>query len=493
MANPKNDSPDQPKDRSLDAGDSNKTRQILTAESQEPTAPSQPAERNRNGAFDLGVPKAKEPDLSAVFKKDPEFERRFFDMTGENGNVVERPLGGLFAPDSYRNQAFRQMMGKYGTERVKETFAALEQMGKKSEWVGRGLRADEPTFAEQNKKLDQLANLMKPGKIEAAQSADKLLKQDGFTKVLTIEQMNDDKLLKHLSDPAQRKAFIDFNHNSGTLGGAYLRDNPNHKDLSPTQNLEAFGKYKTNFEDKEKLSAKPYLDEINKAGEEPTKHLSDAMRKSRVLMIGEQHSLDGPMHKFGAEAMKDLRAAGATHLAVEIPQSQLDKYNKSRDLKDLPEAYRTNDFGKMMDNARGSGMKVVGIDNGTGDVDAKAAQERDNFMAKQIKQILDSDKNNKVVYWSGMLHGTDTTSGAYRSTADILRSQKVAITTTMEQSAATPTDDLTYYAKHLDKPTAISTKKTPLIAGTEVPRLGNDVQERYGMWDSVLIFPPKRK
>ncbi|MFA6212782.1 MAG: hypothetical protein WCT03_08405 [Candidatus Obscuribacterales bacterium] len=492
MANSNNDAPEKAQGRSLEGDAAAKARNVLTAESQERPAVNQPAERNRNGTFDLGVPKAKEPDLGAVFKKDPEFERRFFDMTGENGNVVERPLGGLFSPDSYRNQAFRQMMGKHGTERVKETFAILEQMGKKAEWVGQGLRPDEPTFAEQNKKLDLLSNLMKPGKLEAAHTADKLLKQDGFTRTLSLEQMNDEKLLKHLADPAQRKAFIEF-QNSGTLGGAYLKDNPNHKDLSPSQNLEAFGKYKTNFEEKEKLKAKPYLDEINKAGEDPTKHVSDAMRNNRVLMIGEQHSLDGPMHKFGAGAMKDLRAAGATHLAVEIPQGQLDKYNKSRDLKDLPEAYQTSDFAKMMDNARTSGMKVVGIDNGTGDTDGKAAQERDNFMAKQIKQILDSDKNNKVVYWSGMMHGADTTSGAYRSTADILRNQKVAISTTMEQSSATPTDDLTYYAKHLEKPTAISTKKTPLIAGTEVPRLGNDVQERYGMWDSVLIFPPKRK
>ncbi len=493
MANPKSDTPEPAKERSLDVGDGNKTRQILTAESQERTGPSQTTERNRSGAFTLGVPKEKEPDLGGIFKKDPEFERRFFDMTGENGNVVERPLGGLFAPDSYRNQAFRQMMGKYGTERVKETFAALEQIGRNSEWVGRDLRADEPTFAEQNKKLEQLANLMKPGKVEAVQAIDKSLKQEGFGKTLTIEQMNDEKLLKHLADPTQRKAFIDFQQNSGSLGGAYLKENPNHKDLSPTQNLEAFGKFKEKFDLKEKLTAKPYLDEINRAGEDPTKHLSDAMRNSRVLMIGEQHSLDGPMHKFGAEAMKDLRAAGATHLALEIPQSQLDKYNKSGNLKDLPEAYQTNDFAKMMDNARSTGMKVVGIDNGTGDSDARAAQERDNFMARQMKQILDANSGNKIVYWSGMMHGADTTSGAYRSTADILRSQKVAITTTMEQSSATPADDLTYYAKHLDKPTAISTKKTPLIAGAEVPRLGNDVQERYGMWDSVLIFPPKRK
>lgn len=493
MANSKSDSPEQARDKSLEGADGNKTRQLLATESQERSGPSQTAERNRNGAFTLGVPKEKEPDLVGIFKKDPEFERRFFDMTGENGNVVEKPLGGLFAPDSYRNQAFRQMMGKYGTERVKETFAALEQMGKKSEWVGHGLRPDEPTFAEQNKKLELLANLMKPGKLEAVQALDKSLKQEGFIKSLTIEQMNDEKLLKHLADPSQRKAFIDFQQNSGNLARAYLKENPNHKDLSPTQNLEAFTKFKEDFDSKEKLKAKPYLDEINKAGEDPTKHLSDAMGKNRVLMIGEQHSLDGPMHKFGAEAMKDLRAAGATHLAVEISQSQLDKYNKSRDLKDLPEAFQTNDFAKMMDNARSSGMKVVGIDNGTGDVNATAAQERDNFMAKEMKQILDADSSNKIVYWSGLMHGADTTSGAYRSAADILRSQKVAITTTMEQSSATPLDALTYYAKHLDKPTAISTKKTPLIAGTEVPRLGNDVQERYGMWDSVLIFPPKRK
>lgn len=64
--------------------------------------------------------------------------------------------------------------------------------------------------------------------------------------------MNDEKLLKHLADPSQRKAFIDFEQNSGTLGGAYLKENPNHKDLTPTQNLEAFRSFKETIDDKEK-------------------------------------------------------------------------------------------------------------------------------------------------------------------------------------------------------------------------------------------------
>lgn len=489
MANVRQDAPEQLSERHLNASDSLNVRNIFVAEAQERNVNNQLSGRASGGEFSLGVPKDKQPDMAAIFKKDPEFERRFFDMTGENGNVVEPPLGGIVAPDSYRNHAFREMIGKYGADRVKETFAAMEQMGRKAEWSGRDLRPDEPTFAAQNKKLELLSNIMKPGKLEEIQRVEKALKAEGSTKPLSLEQMNDAKLLKHLQDPAQRKAHIEFQENPTNLPGLYLKETPNHKDLSPVQNLEGFKRFQEKFAERERERAKPYLDEINKAGEDPTKHLSDALRRNRVLMIGEQHSAEGPMHKFGADAIKDFKAAGATHLALEMTQSQLDKYSKSRDLKDLPEAFRTQDFARMIDNARASGIKVVGVDNGTGDVDAKAAQERDNFMARKIKQIVDADKNNKVVFWSGMMHGADTTAGASRSAADILRSQKVPIATAMEQSSANPTDDLSYFSKYLSKPVAIDTSKTPKIAQKDLWRSGNDIEERYGLWNSVLIFP----
>ena len=492
MANQRHEAPEQVADKPLNSSEGLSFRSIFMADSQERSAKVQQTSKVNNGEYSLGVPKDKMPDMGAILSKDPEFQRRFFDMTGESGVVVERPLAGVITPDSYRNHAFREMIGKYGVDRVKQTFEALEKMGSKAEWVGHSLRPDEPTFAAQNKKLDNLAAIMKPGKLEEVQDVVKALKADGFNRSISLEQMNDAKLLKHLQDPAQRKAFIEFESNKTNLSGLYLKETTNYKELSPVQNLEGLKRFQDKFEQRQKDAAKPYLDEINKVGEDPTKHVSDAMRHNRVLMIGEQHSADGPMHKFGADAMKDLKAAGATHLALEMPQSQLDKYNKSRDLKDLPEAFRTENFGKMIDNARASGMKIVGIDNGTGDVDGKAAQERDNFMAGKIKTILDADKNNKVVFWSGMMHGADTTAGASRSAADILRSQKVPVVTAMEQSSANPTDDLSYYSKYLAKPVAIDAKKTPLIAKTEVFRQGNDIHESYGLWDSVLIFPAKK-
>lgn len=445
--------------------------------------------QKRKGEFSLGVDKDKLPNLGAMFEKDPQFEKRFFGLTGD-GTVVEPPLGGMVAPDAYRSNALKEMIGKFGQARVQETLAALEQMRGKTERYAPELQVNgaDTTFEAQNRKLNNLAALMKPGKLEEVQGLDKALKADGYNKGLSLEQMNNPALMKALKTPAERQAFIELER-GGPSAGRFINENPQTKDNSPSQNLEAYKKWQAAQTEQQKKADKPLLDELKGAAEDPAKHFSDALRKNRVLMLGEQHSESPRMQKFTADSIKELRQAGATHLALEVSPDALARYDKSKNLNDLPEAFRTRDFAAMIEQAKASGMKVVGVDTGTGDKDGQSYQERDNTMAAGIKGILDKDRNNKVVFYGGHMHGADTTQGANRSAADILRGKGVPVITAMEQSPNTPLDKVAQLGKEAARPFAFSVRKTPLIAETEVPRLGNDVNEKYKNWDSVIVFP----
>lgn len=473
-----------PFDASTDSG-RRESRVLLAQSAFTDLGPTQ----KKSGEFSLGVTKDKLPDLGAMFDKDPQFEKRFFALTGD-GTVVEPPLGGMVAPDAYRNNAMREMIGKFGQERAKETLAALEQMRGKVDGYGHELKVNgsDATFEEQNRRLHNLAGLMKPGKLEEAQAVDKTLKAEGYTKRLSLEQMNNPALMKALKTPTERQAFIEL-EKAGASAGRFLNEHPQSKDSLPSQNLDAYKKWQAGEIEKNKRADKPLADELKGAAEEPGKHLAEGLKKNRVLMLGEQHSENPRLQKFTADSIKELRQAGATHLALEVSPEVLARYDKSKNLNDLPEAFRTRDFANMIDQARAAGIKVVGVDTGTGDRDAKTYQERDNTIAAGIKGMLDQDRHNKVVFYGGHMHGADTTQGANRSAADLLRAKGVPIITAMEQSPNTPLDKVAQLGKEASRPFAFSVRKTPLIAETEVPRLGNDVIEKYKNWDSVIVFP----
>lgn len=441
--------------------------------------------------FDLGVPNNKMPDLAKEFEKDPEFQKRFDRMAGYERAGGE-PSVGMFAPDGLRTDAMRQMMGKYGVERFKQVLEGLDKSTPGKKYFGNELIANtDDSMADFNKKLIKLEHLMKPGQIERMVEVSTKLQADGFNKQLPMSTMQNEKLVKALQEnPAEPKAYIEMEKVNGSQYGRWAKETPESKTNLPSQNLESFKKWKEKDDARVNAERKPFIDEIKNNAEDPNKFVNDAMKKNRVLMLGENHDPKSPMRDFGASAMKGLKESGATHLALEMTQKQLDEYNRTGKLSALPEGLQTESYAKMIAEAKKAGLKVVGVDNGTGDVDNTAAQERDNHMARKIDDILKADKNNKVVFWVGAMHGATTKDQGPKSAADLLREKNHSVSTVMEQSRATDMDSLTFYSRGMEKPMGLDFKKMPKTSEEEVTRIGGyRLQYKYKNWDSAIVFP----
>lgn len=445
-----------------------------------------------NKHYDLGVPTNKLPDLGKEFEKDPAFQKRFDRMAGYDRAGGEPAVDGMFAPDGLRADAMRQMMGKYGTERFKQVLEGLDKVSPSKSYFGHELNAKAgDKMADFNKNLGKLEQLMKPGQIERMVDIAGKLQADGFNKQFAMSNMSNEKLLKALKEnPNERRAYVEMEKVNPGQYGRWSKETPEHKTNLPTENLASFKKWKEKDDARIAAERKPYIDEIKNNSQEPNKFVNDAMKQNRVLMLGENHDPKSPMREFGAGAMKGLKDSGATHLALEMTQKQLDEFNRTRKMEALPEGLRTQSYVKMMDEAKKAGLKVVGVDNGTGDVDNNAAQERDNHMARKIDDILKADKNNKVVFWVGAMHGATTKEQGPKSAADLLREKHHSVSAVMEQSRATETDALTFYSRGMEKPMGLDFKKTPKIADEEVVRIGGTrLQYKYKNWDSAIIFP----
>lgn len=445
-----------------------------------------------NRPYDLGVPKNKLPDLAKEFEKDPELQKRFDRMAGYERAGGEPTVGSMFAPDGLRTDAMRQMMGKYGVERFKQVLEGLDKASPDKKYFGDELISNTgETLADFNRKLGKLEHLMKPGQIERMVDVSTKLQSEGFNKQLLMSTMQNEKLLKALQEsPTERKAYIDMEKVNAGQYGRWAKETPESKTNLPSQNFESFKKWKEKDDARINAERKPFIDEIKNNAQDPHKFVNDAMKQNRVLMLGENHDPKSPMRDFGASAMKGLKESGATHLALEMTQKQLDEYNRTGKMSVLPEGLQTESYVKMMAEAKKAGLKVVGVDNGTGDVDNKAAQERDNHMAGKIDDILKSDKNNKVVFWVGAMHGATTKDQGPKSAADLLREKNHSVSTVMEQSRATDMDSVTFYSRGMEKPMGLDFKKMPKTSEEEVVRIGGTrLQYKYKNWDSAIVFP----
>lgn len=195
--------------------------------------------------FDLGVPSDKVPHLGRTFQSDPELADGVFALSGEPAG--EPTVYGGSAADSARVKGMQQMMGKYGVERFKETLDKLGEIGGKPEFYAYELRIGPGEGGAQlNAKLRQLSNLMEPGRVEQAVEVAKLLRNDGFEKKLSLQQMNDPKLMELLkANPAERKALIEFEHSTKKSLAAlkFVRENPDALKMKPTETLDAFKRW----------------------------------------------------------------------------------------------------------------------------------------------------------------------------------------------------------------------------------------------------------
>jgi hypothetical protein len=114
--------------------------------------------------------------------------------------------------------------------------------------------------------------------------------------------------------------------------------------------------------------------ELKQFGKDPKADLADALAKNRVVLLGEMSQAEpenpvSPHRNLIASDMPDLKKAGLTDLAIDLPpayQSTLDDFSKTGTLSGpLPDSYDRDDFKAVLASAQKEGIKLhaVGLQN----------------------------------------------------------------------------------------------------------------------------------
>lgn len=234
--------------------------------------------------------------------------------------------------------------------------------------------------------------------------------------------------------------------------------------------------------------------EINEKGRDPAAMVSDLMKNNRVVGLGEMHLGDNPMRRFGKEVIPQLKAAGATHLAIEVSDSLqpvIDKFMKTGQLDEskLPPGLRHEEYIDILKAARNAGLKIACVD------DYRLSRRRDEFMADKINNILSENKDNKVIFWVGASHlSTRGDNKAARSAADYIR-EKHSIATVEGSDGCWASTTIGILTPDLITAVGISTKDAKRMGELErvPPSAGVVVPWRHDQWDNYIIFPAQQR
>ncbi|HEY9679117.1 MAG TPA: hypothetical protein V6C76_13995 [Drouetiella sp.] len=233
--------------------------------------------------------------------------------------------------------------------------------------------------------------------------------------------------------------------------------------------------------------------EINKAGQDPTKVVSDAMKDNRVVAFGESHESPNPQRDFLAQSMADLKKAGATHLAIEAPntiQPALDEYMKTGKLDPsvLPGDWNSPDCLKILESARANGLKIQAVDIPHGK--AFGSVDRDGAMAENVGNILKDDPNNKVVFWAGSQHLNQSGSKDFPTAADTLKKQysMATINPIYSRGEGGGGNVLGEVTEGVKAPVAVKGSDAPTF-GSLQPFSGQHARD----WDYTIVYPTPEK
>ncbi len=236
--------------------------------------------------------------------------------------------------------------------------------------------------------------------------------------------------------------------------------------------------------------------EVANAGEKPGDAIANALRRDRVVMVGEYHVEDSAHRELGAQIMPQLKNAGLTHLAIEHSSDfngKIFKADGAVDIPSLPEGLRHYEFIQMLSSAKRNGIEVVPVDaplNAPRDLEL-----RNQFMDKNISSILAESSKNRVLYWVGNHHlqMIDAANDGPQ-VAQLLREKGVPVTTFYGQH------DNFYREEPLrnyftpDSAVAVPMSKAPVLGNLSwayPDQVGFGVN-KYSEFDYMLLYPKQR-
>jgi hypothetical protein len=146
----------------------------------------------------------------------------------------------------YKADAIGQMATKYGLSRVEDMFKALGQAsgdGKADSYRFELMTNGRPDRLTAN--LRNMAELCAPGGVERLKELTGKLREEGFTKSLSITEMSQKNMDMLLQKPEERKAFMEFENTSKktTASALFLSQNPEYSTQglhTPVERLNAY-------------------------------------------------------------------------------------------------------------------------------------------------------------------------------------------------------------------------------------------------------------
>lgn len=242
--------------------------------------------------------------------------------------------------------------------------------------------------------------------------------------------------------------------------------------------------------EKQALDIKQY---VNNSAQNAEEGLIGVWQKEhpRVLAIAENHQSTAD-REFTATLVKDLKAQGATHLALELPancQPALDKFAETGDPSDLPAvvgdkvAYAKILKAACQPDAEGHKLKLVAVD-----IDSNDQSTRNKAMSANVGKILDADPNARVVMLGGSAHfARQEEHGEPPSLSDLLRDKGYKTCTVLGDS---PEETLFHLTRELKESIMVPTKNSPL-ANLPVGNFDGSYYHsvNYGDYDYVLAYP----
>ncbi len=287
-----------------------------------------------------------------------------------------------------------------------------------------------------------------------------------------------------------------------------------HTILSQWVNLEDENAKYAQVDKAFERSERKVRSEIKAYGTNPTDWLVSAMKKNRVLAIGDDHRGDEMHLELGKQLMQGLKAAGATHLAVELPSNHqviLDRFAQTGniDLALLEDSRGTNEYltssgflerenmRDLMKSAVDAGLKLVAVDDAdsinVGVYNAIFGTGRDRAMAAHIAHILDESPKNKVVYWAGSMHAqVSVDQRDHDRASQLLRFQDFKVSSVLPKEK-NEGDSNPFYkiADEVKVPTLVPMSKAKSLG--KLPELKSIYPgvQNFDAWDAVIIYPQK--
>lgn len=217
----------------------------------------------------------------------------------------------------------------------------------------------------------------------------------------------------------------------------------------------------------------------------------EALKRNRVVMIGEYHVAGSSHNEWGSQYLMPRLKGKATHLAIE-EGSDLKLFKEGKLIfENLPDKHQHREYAELLRAANANGLKISQVDVPEGL--SRSMLERNKYMDKQIAEIL-KDPEAKVVFWVGNQHLKTVDSGDGPQVVSLLRNRNIPTATFYGQHDNFWREEPMRRIFTPSIPLAVPTAESPYLRSMSHlhPDQPGHAVHKFREYDYVLMQPEKR-